>query len=88
LCALAQQDLARACGIAKTGGENDDVADRAVVVAGLEADRSKRRIAGADPGPEPKVVSTLSPIDREARESFAYRCRGANGRKLVVLDYG
>src|SRR5215207_77994 len=86
VCLLAEQDLAGSRDIAQPRREDDDLADRAVLVAALEADPAERRVARRDPDPQAELVAPLPPTFCKRREALAQRQCGSDGGELVVLD--
>ena len=80
------QDLSRRRARAQARGEVRDRAERAVVVAPLEADAAERGVAGLDPDPECELGAAAAPARHELLEPLAQRDREAHGLELVLLD--
>ena len=59
---LGEEDLAGRRFAAQPGGEDDRVADAAIVVAALEADPAHRRVARRDPDADLENVAPTAPL--------------------------
>src|SRR5262249_3113790 len=66
------QDLSRLRFARQARGEDDRIADRAVVITPLEADPAQRRIAGRDPDADLELVAASSPAPRDLGEARAH----------------
>src|SRR5262245_45745624 len=86
---LGNEDLARYRLAAQPRGEDDRVADAAVVVAALEPDPAHRRVSSREPDPDLEDVAAPSPLLADLPEALADRDRQPDrASRVVVLELG
>ena len=84
--ALTQKNLPR-LGLGRESlREDDDIADRAVVVAAFETDATERRVPRRDPDTESELVALLLPGFGQLAEPLAHHACHTDRLQLVALD--